>query len=887
MISELRNFIESLKELPTISPVATKLLEISSDEKCGIRDVSKIIESDPSLSSKIIRLANFSHLNAGHCSEVDTVHRAISLLGLNMVRCVALSVSTINLLNSDLQGEFDPVDFWAHSISCAIASELFAKHFSFPHPDTAFFAGLLHDLGKYLLFNWKRDRYNKVVTKAKITRTRLLEKEEAHLGFGHTQAAKILMEQWNFPKSLILPAWLHHQPLTEFGTSQFESLPFIVKCANSLCHIQRFGYSNNPVGDMDTEELIESARLGTKEKLKIFSTRVLERFEEVSKLFNWKNTTADLYISSIIRSNKEISDIHIKLEKANRKHLLLQTTKEMINKLYETLEPPISIGKSMSTIMEILSKTISNKQLSSFACIWSEKIIELWINTFKEGDFKRLTLPLDSSIESKRDYNPEEIASIIKSAVTNENEKSSILIEDIINVLNSANLIILPIKSEAITFGLIMIESDIGYLTEEEQTVILDQFIKTTGQVIRQVLHVKALDQQSEDIARISRKAYETKKQLYHVERLASVGRLAAGAAHEINNPLSAITLKAQILQSKTKDDIIFDGLNLIVQQSFRIAKITKELMGVARPSESQFETSNIITIIKQAVNLLENQIKLANINVYTEFKHDTLMIYSDPKQIEQVFLNLIVNAMHAMENGGDLIIKTKTAGEKHELKVEIEDTGTGIEPENITKIFNPFYTSKKSKDGTGLGLSISKSIIEEHKGTLTVTSKSGKGSVFTVCLPLEKNTSIKEVTANESDIKHNIFSDTQIRTMSVLIIDDDEVMRSTLTESLSLHGYEIDAAVDGTDGIIKAAQKKYNVIILDLNMPRRTGLHVLDIIKKIDNDLPIIVISGVALETEFHTAKKAGAFACIKKPFSITDLLATVNKATTLNCNT
>ena len=800
-----------------------------------------------------------------------------------MVRSVTLSISTMNLLNADCQSEFNPVDFWAHSISCAIASELFAKHFSYPHPDTAFFAGLLHDLGKYLLFNWKRERYNKVVASAKITRTRLLEREEADLGLGHTQAAKILMEQWNFPKSLILSSWLHHQPLTEFGTSQFESLPFIVKCANSLCHIQRFGYSNNPVGDMDTEELIKSAKLGTKERLKILSTKVLERFEEVSKLFNWKNTTAELYISSIIRSNKEISDIHFELKKANRKHLLLKTLKERVNKLYETLDPPISIGKSMNTIMKILSKTMTNKQLTYFACIWYENVMEVWIKTFKEGDFKRLTLPIDASIVAKGDHKPDEIATLIKNAVTNVNEKS-ILIDDIINVLDSVNLLILPIKSDATTLGLIMIESDATNLMEEEQSIILDQFMITIGQVIGQVLHVKALDQQSEEIAQISRRAYETKRQLYHIERLASVGRLAAEAAHEINNPLSAITLKAQILQSKTKDDITFDGLNLIVQQSFRIAKITKELMCVASPSESQFETSNIITIIKQALNLLDNQIKLSNINVYTEFKHDELMIYSDPKQIEQVFLNLIVNATHAMEKGGDLIIKVKTIEERHELKVEFEDTGTGIEPDNISKIFDPFYTSRKSKDGTGLGLSISKSIIEEHKGTLAVTSKLGRGSVFTVCLPLEKNTLIREITAAKGMTRQNTFFDTQSRTESVLIIDDDEALRSTLAESLSLKGYDIDAAVDGTDGVIKAAQKKYNVIILDLNMPRRKGLQVLDIIKKIDNDLPIIIISGVAHEAEFHSAKKAGAFACLKKPFSITDLLNTVNKAKTLN---
>ena len=197
-----------------------------------------------------------------------------------------------------------------------------------------------------------------------------------------------------------------------------------------------------------------------------------------------------------------------------------------------------------------------------------------------------MPIPIDNSIIDRKDYKPSEIASIIKNAVINVNEKS-ILIEEIIKVLDSTDLLILPIKSDTITLGFIMMESDTANLTGEEQSVILDQFMKTIGQVIRQVIHVKTLDQQSEEIARISRSAYETKRQLYHIERLASVGRLAAEAAHEINNPLSAITLKAQILQCKTKDEIIFDGLNLIVQQSFRIANITKELMGVARPSES------------------------------------------------------------------------------------------------------------------------------------------------------------------------------------------------------------------------------------------------------------------------------------------------------------
>ena len=347
MITDLRHFIEGMKQLPTLSPVATKLIEVAGDEKRGISEIAQLIESDLSLSAKVIRLANFSYLSASHKSEVSTVERAVSLLGIDMVRSVALTLSVVDLFDSKGdEGSFNLVEFWGHSISSAIASELFAKHFSYKHPDEAFFAGLLHDLGKFVFFHWNRDRYNRLVAKARSTKTRLLEREEVHLGMGHTKAAKLLMEQWKFPQVLITSAWLHHQPLTEFGSSQFENLPFIVKCANTLCHIQRFGDSGHSTCEMNVEELQKVTGLSNG-GMKKLSADVLSRFEEVSGYFNWKSTTTDLYLSAVSRSNYEASDSHVELMKVNRENARRKLLVESLSKLQVVLQVPISISRSI------------------------------------------------------------------------------------------------------------------------------------------------------------------------------------------------------------------------------------------------------------------------------------------------------------------------------------------------------------------------------------------------------------------------------------------------------------------------------------------------------------------------------------------------------------
>ena len=152
--NNIKHFVEGLKQLPTLAPVAARLLELLEYKDCYINDVSKLIEVDQSLSSKVLYLANLSLINSSHKKKVSTLEQAISVLGIDVVRNVVNSVTVLELPKPGCKSAFNLMGFWRHNISTAIASKLFAKRFGYPYPDEAFFAGLLHDVGKFVFFLW-------------------------------------------------------------------------------------------------------------------------------------------------------------------------------------------------------------------------------------------------------------------------------------------------------------------------------------------------------------------------------------------------------------------------------------------------------------------------------------------------------------------------------------------------------------------------------------------------------------------------------------------------------------------------------------------------------------------------------------------------------------
>ncbi|MGQ9632422.1 MAG: sensor histidine kinase [bacterium] len=247
------------------------------------------------------------------------------------------------------------------------------------------------------------------------------------------------------------------------------------------------------------------------------------------------------------------------------------------------------------------------------------------------------------------------------------------------------------------------------------------------GLVVREIQHRKQLE--------------EANIRLFQAEKLASIGELASGVAHEINNPLASILMNTQMVYRKVSrgmDDSdrerCLRQLERIEESSERCRRIVANLLDYARQTEPETKPIDINGAIESILPLIEYQFSIQGTEIIREYDSSLPPVMGDVSQLKQVFMNIITNANQAMPDGGHLWIRTRT--ENNQVMIEFEDTGCGIPEENLTKIFDPFFTTKGVGKGTGLGLSVSYGIIQRHHGRIEVESEVGKGSKFTVVLP-------------------------------------------------------------------------------------------------------------------------------------------------------
>jgi signal transduction histidine kinase len=233
----------------------------------------------------------------------------------------------------------------------------------------------------------------------------------------------------------------------------------------------------------------------------------------------------------------------------------------------------------------------------------------------------------------------------------------------------------------------------------------------------------------------------ELQRQLFNSSKLAAIGELAAGVAHEINNPLTGILGSALLMKSQQLDPAAMEKkLSIIESETLRARDIVRNLLDFAHQGENVARAPVSVTkLIDHTLSLLGHQTDLRSFNVETEFQNNLPEITVDANQMQQVFLNIINNAIHAMPDGGHLTIaanRSPVTAERQALEISFSDTGAGMDAVAVSRIFDPFYTTKRVGEGTGLGLSVSQRIVDEHGGEILVASESGKGSTFTVVLP-------------------------------------------------------------------------------------------------------------------------------------------------------
>jgi signal transduction histidine kinase len=236
----------------------------------------------------------------------------------------------------------------------------------------------------------------------------------------------------------------------------------------------------------------------------------------------------------------------------------------------------------------------------------------------------------------------------------------------------------------------------------------------------------------------IARRLKESQEQLVHAEKLASLGQLSASIAHEINNPLAGVLTYTKLLARKISDDTFEKGAALdylakMESEVSRCSRIIRNLLDFSRQSAPTLKLVDVNQVIEQVLTMVGHQAQLQNVEVVRELSPSLPRVMADSDKLQQVFTNLTLNAIQAMSGGGKLTLRTlATDGQ---VEIDVQDTGTGISKENLSKLFTPFFTTKEKGSGVGLGLAVVRGIIERHKGEIKVQSEVGKGTTFSIYL--------------------------------------------------------------------------------------------------------------------------------------------------------
>jgi signal transduction histidine kinase len=318
----------------------------------------------------------------------------------------------------------------------------------------------------------------------------------------------------------------------------------------------------------------------------------------------------------------------------------------------------------------------------------------------------------------------------------------------------------------------------------------------------------------------------EKQSQLVEAEKLATIGTVSSGIAHEINNPLQNIYLAAQILsEQETSSNIVKEAVKDIFSQTLRVKRIVNELLEFAREKTPELKNIHILDVINNALKMIKLPDEISDIKYNIECSED-VYVYADGHQLVQVFINLFTNAMDAMEESGLLNVRIDTTD--NSVQIKISDTGNGIAPQDIPDIFDPFHTTKGS--GTGLGLAIVQCIIAKNKGNIEVTSELNKGTTFKIAL------------------KH-------------------------LSYKLENDGHAVTGVSNGLDALKQVEKEAFDILIADIKMPGMDGIALLAEVKAKSPDIEVIIVTGFGSIESAVDAMKKGACDYITKPFSLDEL--------------
>jgi len=371
----------------------------------------------------------------------------------------------------------------------------------------------------------------------------------------------------------------------------------------------------------------------------------------------------------------------------------------------------------------------------------------------------------------------------------------------------------------------------------------------------------------------------ETQVQLVQAAKMSALGQLVSGVAHELNNPLSVIVGYGQLLLAREVPATVLRPIELMVAQADRMAKIVRNLLLFARQRPSERTTVNLNDVLEQTLALRLNQLQISAIAVDKKFARGLPSVMADAHQLEQVFLNLLLNAEQAMmeaKHGGRVTLTTGVTRDGRSVFAEVIDDGPGIPHDALPHVFEPFFTTKTVGTGTGLGLSVSYGIVEEHGGHLVVESRPGR-TVFRLELPVAQSAAARRAAPAGSPMV--VTGDGR----AALVVEDEASVLDLVVTILSQTGWRVDVATGGREALERVRNERYDLIVSDIRMPGGDGEQFYRDATTGDPSLSsrFIFITGDTANREAYSSLLDAGALVIEKPFQPAFFLDAVRRVT------
>jgi signal transduction histidine kinase/ActR/RegA family two-component response regulator len=428
--------------------------------------------------------------------------------------------------------------------------------------------------------------------------------------------------------------------------------------------------------------------------------------------------------------------------------------------------------------------------------------------------------------------------------------------------------IAVPLSVEGRTIGMMTIDRfEPSRYSEHEATIAL-AFARYVAVAIRNA-----------QLYTESQNAYQelhlTQKELFQHEKLRVLGQLASGVAHDFNNVLTSIIGNVQLLMIEAIDQEMIGSLRVVERAAQDGAVIVRRLQEFSRPYPAGPLTQiDLRTLVADALELTRPRwhnpavADVQRIRIVTTME-PALSAPAEVAELRQVLVNLIMNALDAMPNGGTLHLSSGAEG--GEVFVSVQDTGVGIGPELQTRIFDPFVTTKGSR-GSGMGLAIAHAVVTRHSGRISLTSVPGEGSTFVVWLPGGESQPEEQAPSDpDADLESG---------QAILVVDDDPEICTMLARALQSRGHAVEVASDATSALQQLRQRQFDLLITDLGMPEVSGWELIRQVRAGDREIGIVLISGWGQHLTAAVAQDQQIDATISKPFTLTQLHQVITEA-------